>query len=266
MAGHLFAALHGEFVPHGWRDAAATEDAYSLFYKRSLALGWLTDARHGASAGYWAMNDAGQGADSASRPPRVAWFQADVTQPIPADRPLPTQAFLACIDDVMARIGTLKLQAVQVLLPPHRRGGPTPGTTLENVGAVLEAADWFTDTGPGRRTRIRVTLDSGQIPSVPSAAPEMLRWLQGFHQDACVFDSVSVTGGAESFLQPAIGDHFWPGPPEHRAVFQCTLAEWSLDAVGWLAAFLAEASAQHGVDTPVLLTVHRTTESDPRTG
>ncbi|ROO87595.1 hypothetical protein EDD29_5210 [Actinocorallia herbida] len=142
---------------------------------------WLTEAQEGAAARSWAMNDAGLGTDSASQIPRVAWFQVQVTQPVSSDQPLPTQAFPACIDDVMGRLGTLNLQAVQLLLPEGRPGGPTR----------------------------------------------------------------------------AIGDHFWPGPPKNRAVFRCVLTEWSLDIIGWLAAFLAEANVQHGVTAPVLLTVNR---------
>jgi hypothetical protein len=37
--------------------------------------------------------------------------------------------------------------------------------------------------------------------------------------------------------------------------FHGELAEWSIDALGWLGAFLAEASSQHGVTAPLLLTV-----------
>ncbi|ROO87732.1 hypothetical protein EDD29_5367 [Actinocorallia herbida] len=257
----LFAALHGELVPHGWRDPAeASEDAYSLFSKRSLAMGWLTEAREGAAKMSWWMNDADLGADSASRIPRVAWFQVRVSQPISSGLPLPTQAFLACIGDVMGRMGTLNLRAVQLLLPEGRPGGPAAGAPFGNIGALLQAADWFTDTDPRNETEVLVTMDSGQDPSIPAVAPGMVQWLQEFHQNICVFDSVSVTDDSESLLQPAIGDHFWPGPPQNRAVFRCVLAEWSLDIIGWLAAFLAEASVQHGVTTPVLLTVLTSSE------
>ncbi|RSN54358.1 hypothetical protein DMH01_36030 [Amycolatopsis sp. WAC 04182] len=36
-----------------------------------------------------------------------------------------------------------------------------------------------------------------------------------------------------------------------------SLAEWSPDAVGWLAGLLADLSARHGVATPLLLTASR---------
>jgi hypothetical protein len=35
------------------------------------------------------------------------------------------------------------------------------------------------------------------------------------------------------------------------------LAERSLDALGWLAAFLADVSSRHGVSTPLMLTADR---------
>ncbi|PRX43640.1 hypothetical protein B0I33_114101 [Prauserella shujinwangii] len=49
----------------------------------------------------------------------------------------------------------------------------------------------------------------------------------------------------------------WNGPPRHGVTFRGTIAEWSLDAVGLLAAVLTGAAAEHGVTTPVLLTVGR---------
>ncbi len=48
-AGTMFAALYGELVPHAWRDPESEHDAYSLFYHRSLAMGWLDD--RGAGGG-----------------------------------------------------------------------------------------------------------------------------------------------------------------------------------------------------------------------
>lgn len=52
-------------------------------------------------------------------------------------------------------------------------------------------------------------------------------------------------------------DRLWLGPGHHRATFRGTLAEWSLDALGWLGAFLVEAAHQHGVRTPLMLSARR---------
>lgn len=123
-AGTRFAAPHGELVPHPWRDPDTDRDAYFLFHLRSLAIGL---------AGLWSMNDAGQDHPlAAPEASLVAWFQLGV-EPVSGDRPLPVQPFLRCAGDAAARIGTLRLRAVQVLLPgeltaPEAGGRADAGT------------------------------------------------------------------------------------------------------------------------------------------
>ncbi len=280
----MFAALYGELEPHPWRDPlVASSDAYSLFVARSSAMGWLTEAEEnapGGSGGLWGMNDAGQdpapAPASESRPARVAWFQVSPTGPVPAGGPLPARVFLSCVDDVVARMGTARLRAVQLLLPARELEASAGASS--HWGAVpplLQEAGWFADGDPRLRARVRVTLDGGQDPAVRSAAPEMLRWMRRFDQDVFSCDAVSVTddddpasatddGGV--VLEPAVIDEVWLGPARHRATFHGALAEWSLDALGWLAAFLADAGSRHGVDTPLLLTAVRLAEPGSRAG
>lgn len=50
----------------------------------------------------------------------------------------------------------------------------------------------------------------------------------------------------------AMTDAGWSHP---LAAPQGDLAEWSCDAVGWLAATVADSAAQLGIHTPVLFTV-----------
>ncbi|MDI3341881.1 MAG: hypothetical protein QJR03_15255 [Sphaerobacter sp.] len=233
----------------GWDPAVASEDAYSLFYNRSLAMGWLTTGRKGAPAGFWGMNDAALDLNSDSQPPRVAWFQVGLTEPIPAGRSLPVQAFLACVDDVVARMGSLRLEAIRVLLPLHSLPTPPDDGAIGSYG-------WFADADPRRRTRVRVTLDGGQDPTIRAAAPEMLRWMQQRIQVVFRCDSFSLADDDAVFLQPEMTDGLWP-PAQHRVTFRGTLAEWSLDALGWLAAFLADAASRHGVTNPLMLTACR---------
>lgn len=240
----LFAALQGALAPHPWRGAEPDSDAYSLFHARSSALGWLTEAREGAMGGLWGMNDAGSGRE----PARAAWFQVVLTGPVPPGRPLPTQAFLACAGDVVARIGILRLDALQVLMPLRRQGPPA-------VSALLADAAWFADRAPGASTRVRVTLDSGQEPALSSAAPAMAEWIGQWAQDVFRCDGCTPTDHPD--VEPAGIDHLWNGPSRHRATLTGALAEWSLDALGWLAAFLADAAAVHGVHGPVLLSATR---------
>jgi hypothetical protein len=140
---------------------------------------------------------------------------------------------------------------VQVLLPVQTLNASPPRDT----GAPsLQTASWFADCDPRARVEVRVTLDSGQDLATPSAAPEMLRWMREADQDGFRCAAYSLTDHPPLAGTPPFGDHFWGGPPLHRATFSGTLAEWSLDALGWLAAFLADGSARHGVATPVLLT------------
>ncbi|WP_019816100.1 hypothetical protein [Saccharomonospora saliphila] len=270
--GLLIAALFGDLSPHPWRDpAAASEDPHSLFEKRSRAMGWLsdlstvstggtdpatdraTDTETGgvAPAGSWSMHEAGPelpglGPDS----PLAAWFQVGIG-PVPADRPLPVQPFLCCADDVLSRFGALTLRAVQMLLPVHQLRSTPRRAMLPS----LDSIGWFSECEPRARTEVRLTMDSGTRPSIPAIAPELLRSLRREEQTLFVCDSYSVTDHPALAERSPFSDHHWSGPPRHRATFHGTLAEWSLDAVGWLAAFLADATAREDLTAPVLLTI-----------
>lgn len=70
-------------------------------------MGWLAEAQNASGGGVWGMNDAGHDAGSGPELSRNARFQVSLTDPIPAGRPLPVQAFLSCAGDVVACIGTL---------------------------------------------------------------------------------------------------------------------------------------------------------------
>lgn len=262
----MFAALHGELALHQWRDPfIASSDAYSLFVARSSAMGWLAEAAEDASGGVWGMNDAGQDPGAGSQPSRIAWFQVSLIEPVPAGRPLPVQAFLACAGDVVARIGTLRLHAVQVLLPAQSIDASTGALSrVKAVKTLFQDTGWFADCDPHLRTQLRVALDGGQDPSIRSAAPEMLQWMKESKQDVFSCDSFSLTNDDDMVLTPAVIDELWLGPARHRATFRGTLAEWSLDALGWLAAFLADASSRHGVSTPLMLTARRSEGSNSR--
>ena len=91
----------------------------------------------------------------------------------------------------------------------------------------------------------------------------MLDWLRKLDQHVFSDDSLSPANDDHPVLEPAVIDELWQGPARHRVTFQGALAEWTLDALGWLAALLAEASARHGVGIPLLVTASRSTS---RTG
>src|SRR5260370_8177858 len=87
----MFAALFGELVLHPRPDTLdeRPENAYSLFYARSSALGWLTPAVEDASAGFWGMNDAEPAPPSAPQPQQLAPLHAVLPRPPPAKPPPP---------------------------------------------------------------------------------------------------------------------------------------------------------------------------------
>lgn len=258
----LYAALYGEFAPHPRPDARdePRQDAYSLFYARSAAMGWLTPAVGGARGGLWGMNDAAAG-PGLGPPSLAAFFQVTLTEPAEGTL-LPVQPFLACAGDAVARLGTLRLDAVKVLLPEHDADADarfaSPSSLLTSR-ALQDALNWFGDCDPRRPAPARITLDGLADPSIRTAAPAIARWVREINQE--VFDCESWSEDDHLVLLPATT--FEGGPDcdhhcdHHRVTFRGTLAEWSLDALGWVAAFLADVSARYGVRTPLILTADR---------
>jgi len=255
----MYVAMYGELVPHpgAGPPAEASPDAYNLFEARSAAMGWL--ATHATDGGLWGMNDAQALPDSGLRPARIAFFQVVLTGQAPVTL-LPVQAFLSCAGDVVARLGVPRLEAIQVLLP--ERDGEAEGRVaspsgMRAAGLLLDAADWFASCNPRLRAPVRVTLDAGPDASVRNAAAGIAGWLQAIEQEVFGCDSVSLAEEDHLILERTA---LHGGPPEtvqHRVTFRGTLAEWSLDALGWLAAFLADACTRHGVSTQLMLTADR---------
>jgi hypothetical protein len=245
VAETLFAALYGELTPRPDRVAGTDRDSYVQFHDRAQSMGWLD--------GLWGMNGAGR--DHPLAVPGsslVAWFQVGV-ESVPSGRSLPVQPFLRCAGDVTARLGALRLDAAQVLLPAHSLD--VPARPQHARMPSLSTAAWFDDVRSA--ASVKVTVDSGQDPIIPLAAQRIHQWLNKLNQH--VFRCESVTGLVP--MSPPLPDTVWLGPPRHRVTFQGTLTEWSLDAIGWLGGFLADLAACEGAGVPPLLTVSRSTPS-----
>jgi len=171
---------------------------------------------------------------------------------------LPVQPFLGCAGDVMTRLGTLRLEAVQVLLP--ERDADEEAQFASPSGArvassLLHAGNWFADRDPRARTAVRVTLDGGPDPSIRTAASAILQWAREVRQEVFACDSLSLAEDDHLILRPIPFDPAPAGP--HRVTFRGTLAEWSLEALGWLAAFLADGASRHGISGQLMLTADR---------
>lgn len=257
-AGTMFAALYGKLVPHPWHDPE--HDAYQLFHQRSLAMGWLDEATAVReddtlrASGLWAMNDAGWNhplADPGAG--LISWFQVEASAPA-GDRPLPVQPFLRCAVDTTARAGTPYLSAIQVLIPVQGLDASTrpPYAAVPSIRTI----HWFAERDPRARTLVEVGVNSGRDPSIPAVVERLIDHLGHLDQDVFVYGSHDVTG-RDDVLPPPFDDGFWNGPPLHGVVLRGELAEWSCDAVGWLAEVIADSAAHLGVRSPLLITVTR---------
>jgi hypothetical protein len=178
------------------------------------------------------MNDAGSHPQAAPGTGRVSWFQVEAGA-VTAERPLPVQQFLRCAQDVTARIGTLRLSSVQVLLPVQGID-PAARPACAVVPSIL-TADWFGARDPAARTPVDVRIGSGRDPVIPAVGRQLAQDLRDLEQDVftCGDDGLAV----------------------HGMTLRGELAEWSCDAVGWLAATVADCAARLGVRSPLPLTV-----------
>jgi hypothetical protein len=81
--------------------------------------------------------------------------------------------------------------------------------------------------------------------------------VQEIRQDVFVCDSFSLDDDDHLVLRPIPFENRRPGTAHHRVTLRGTLTEWSLDALGWLAAFLADLSSRHGISIPLMFTADR---------
>lgn len=103
---------------------------------------------------------------------------------------------------------------------------------------------------------MEVTINSGRDPSIPGVAKQLTDHLGHLDRDVFICGSHDVAG-RDAVPSPPFDDSFWNGPPLHGVVLRGELAEWSCDAIGWLAEVVADSVAQLGVRSPLLLTVTR---------
>lgn len=266
-AGTMFAALIGDFVPHDASGDEGTVDAYSAFLQRSIAMGWQDDTSAGGGSedhltragGLWSMNDAGLGEAISSAGERLAcWFQVEASAPA-ADRPLPVQPFLGCAAQAAAKLGEFALRRLQVLLPVQ--GIDARSRPASALVPSLATKDWFAAGPPQPRTPVRMTVSSGQDPSMTANAQRFAGLIRGLHQDVLVVTSVEV-GLPGDLRQPPFPDDFWNGPAQHGLRLHGELAEWSCDSLGWFAAIIADCAAQAGVRSPLLFDAVRADAQD----
>lgn len=253
----MFVGLHGELKLHPWYDPDATDaDPYMLFRTRSSMLSWLAGARKG-EMGAWGMNDAGYSYGVGFEPPCVAWFQVVLVDQVPTGRPLPTQQFLSVVSDVVRRIGTLELNAVQLMMPVQCLTPAVTPTDPDFLLALRWDAAWLANPAPGSRTMVRATIDAGDSAEFRVNAPALFDWLASCSRD--VFDccSIGLEEEAHLVLRPPFSDSQWPSKTQSRVTVGGTLCEWSFDSIAWLSGLLSAGCFEQGVLRPITVSIDR---------
>jgi hypothetical protein len=194
---------------------------YSLFNARSAALGL-------AICGDGEVNE-GAGL--------VASFQLTHSDD---DDLAPVQPFLAVVEDVVTRLGRVRLDAVQVSMP-----APEPERGAAERDVLGFSGDWFALRDTDLWVPVRITLDSPD-ERIASVAPVAMH-RQAMYEDVFRFDALSE----DHLVLPGPFEH--PGDAHYRVTFTGKLAEWSLDALGFLAAFLDDLAATEGIAAPLTL-------------
>src|SRR5258708_33514847 len=171
------------------------------------------------------MNDAEAAPGPRGQRCGVAFCQVVLTEP-KLGKLLPVQPFLACAGDVMARLGTLHLEAVQVLLPERDADEDAQFASpsgMRVASSLLDVLNWFADCDPRLPGPLLVTLDGAPEPSIRAAAPAILQWVREIDQDVFVVDSFSPADDAHLILRPIPFEDPAADSVHHRVTFRGTL-------------------------------------------
>lgn len=231
-----------------------SEDAYSLFLRRSAAMGWLTWASNPSDGGLWGANEAAL-EPSAEPPSRVGLFQ--VVRTNVAEDGVPLQAFFACVSQVLSRLAHAELSAIVCAIPAETvdEGQAASPAGLRIAKAVLEGGRFFADLPTESRVAIRATLETGEVAADPDRIEALRTWLRAMSRGLFVCESVE-------FSRESVGYPYSSNDVETQGydaiVALGQLGEWSLDALGWLTAFIADGASRNGFDQPLRLTIART--------
>lgn len=257
----LLVALFGDFKRSS--GGVSEEDSYSLFHKRSDAMGWLDTRRviqrsdgteeHVGSPGLWALHDAGSEpvVNGGSSPGPAFWFQVGI-RPLSVGCALPTQALLRCVDDVVLSQGTFHPKVVQFVLPIQL---VRVGRQHEiGLAPSVETLAWASASDSAGLSSVPATIEicSG-IPLPQTFAQYLADDLMKFA--APILREPSVAETVITHFPVVAPDHFWGGPPQSAARIHCAFRGWTLERVGWLASFIADSCARNGVSHTVAVTI-----------
>ncbi|OZM79342.1 hypothetical protein [Pseudonocardia sp. MH-G8] len=247
LSPSTFVALYGSFRPHPWITMGETEeDAYSLFFNRAEMMGWSHSTTEGRRPVLWGMNDAGfDVAGETTDAGRVAWFQVGTGEDELSGVAFPFHPLLTCAVDSVARVGQLGLDGVQFLVPVQYAGAPAFRSAVPN---------WFNLCDPASRTRLRVTVDSGEDAVLPRVAAKLS-------------ELVTLMAPERFAVEPGLrqehvqllpeATEFWMGEGRHPVTFDTVAPDWTLDSIAYTADLFAEACRRIEIRTSVQINIGR---------
>lgn len=244
----IFVGVYGTLRPRSALRADVGRsflDAYSMMRIRSQALGHSVEGGTRPAHGGWAIHDAGQDWHGDEPGNRLMWIQVGLDEADPGPgRNLPIPALLACVEDVLDRAGSVEVEAVQLLVPCQWGGF--------DVTELASTSDWFASgSRPSNTMSARVTLDAGNTQALDGLVESL----------SAVLDTLDMTPSALRLdldapvvdPQPRLASEVWIDDGHHGVTLAVQLPEWSLDAIGWTTAALAEVLNRCTADTTVLV-------------
>jgi len=193
------------------------------------------------------MNDA-QLASKAEIAGRIAYFKVGGSGRS-ENRGMPIMPRVSCAGDALARIGLLDLRGIELCISPR--------VTRLPLGGLVSGLNWFNICDPDGRRRIRVLIEGAVDDRPERRAVEALAALQQTNTGAFLFESVSFDGRrrtADGSLAVVDGIRLDPG----RFNLIASTPEWSLDALGWVAAMVAEVCRSVGAtSSPISIRITR---------
>ncbi|MEJ2866745.1 hypothetical protein WCD74_03155 [Actinomycetospora sp. OC33-EN08] len=227
--------LFGRLSRHADRPQA-DEDAYSVFHALSSLLGHLTPTGLDAGAA-WGMNDAGGPSFTEEGRDLCGWFQVSPLNEHVVGLPIPS--FTDTCATTLGRFGTLDVEGYEYYLPTSVAG--PAGRQIAN------AENWFSFAPPASRTRVVVSLDSGDASAVVDRRDDVLEQLSRAAPTEEGLDPRATDETAPEFAE-AVPWRWWLGHgPPHTVTFSVTLTEWTPLGVGRAVSLISEACRAVGM-------------------
>ncbi|MFE9251482.1 hypothetical protein [Streptomyces sp. NPDC007088] len=248
MDSTLIVSLTGSIELHEWAGRlyadGRDDDAFSLIVRQGVMQG-LTEF-HGSEESprvRWSHHDAGDSWTGSSDAPELIWLQVDTGDPAPGR--LPLQPIGAVLDRVLRKVGTPRIDEGDFLVPLGR----FPRDPVE----FAYDRDWFEFSDPDRSevTGIELYASAGEgveRADVADVAATARTWLG----DAAVLAASD---------RPAPGPVRFRGAPyvslEFLGQVDCTVREWSIEALAWLTEVLGWAMSSAGCGNHGLVRLRR---------